>query len=121
MLELYMTEPHTSAPNAAATMPLERLDANSRRSIRAARTKRLQKRLGPFDAIDAEVVALIQRLTPEDGKPLGTNVARTILQAQTLRKELLLGKLKAEEVERRVEEMDIREEWEKVKRALGIG
>jgi hypothetical protein len=48
-------------------------------------------------------------------------VARTILQAQTLRKELLLGKLKAEEVERRVEEMDIKDEWEKVKVALGIG
>ena len=116
-----MTEPHTSAPNAATTMPPERLDANSRRSIRAARTKRLQKRLGLFDAIDAEVVKLIERLTPEPDKPLGTNVARTILQAQTLRKELLLGKLKAEEVERRVEEMDIKEEWEQVKRALGIG
>jgi hypothetical protein len=54
-----MTEPHTSAPNAVTTMPPERLDANSRRSIKAARTKRLHKRLSPFDDIDAEVVKLI--------------------------------------------------------------
>ena len=116
-----MTEPHRDAPESATTLPSNGLDANSRRSIKAARSRRLKKRLGPFDAIDAEVVALIERLTPEPDQALGTNVARTILQAQTLRKELLLGKLKAEEVERRVEEMDIREEWEQVKRALGIG
>jgi hypothetical protein len=115
-----MPEPHTSAPNAATTLPAERLDANSRRSIKAGRSRRLKKRLSPFDAIDAEVVALVERLTPDEGEPLGTNVARTILQTQTLRKELLLGKLKAEEVERRVEEMDIKEEWEQVKVALGI-
>jgi hypothetical protein len=115
-------EPHSYQPESATRTTPKPLDANSRRSIRAARTKRLQKRLKPFDAIDAEVVALIERITPSeaDDQPLSTNTARTILQAQTLRKELLLGKLKAEEVERRLEEMDIREEWEKVKRELGI-
>jgi hypothetical protein len=70
--------------------------------------------------LDAEVVELIKRLTPDPDKELGTNVARTILQAQTLRKELLLGKLKAEELDTRLEEHDVREEWERVKRELGI-
>jgi hypothetical protein len=88
--------------------------------MKGARTKRLRKRLTPFDAIDKEVVHLIERITPEEGEEVGTNVARAILQAQTLRKELLLGKLKAEEIERRLEDTDIREEWEQVKNALGI-
>jgi hypothetical protein len=116
-----MSEPHNQEPESAARRPPEPLDANVRRSIKAARTTRLRRRFKPFDEIDAEVQVLIKRLTPAEGKPLGTNVARTILQAQTLRKELLLGKLKAEELDARVEERDIREEWERVKRALGIG
>ena len=101
-------------------MPADPLDANSRRSIKAGRTRRLNKRLKPFDALDAEVVDLITRITPDAGVSLGTNVARTILQAQTLRKELLLGKLKAEEIERRLEESDVRAEFEELKRDLGI-
>ena len=40
-------------------------------------------------------------LTPPKDKNLGAHTARVILQAQTLRKELLLGELKAEELERR--------------------
>ena len=113
-------EPHSYQPNAATKLPSTGLDAHSRRAIKAARSRRLKRRLAPFEEIDKEVVALIRRITPPDGEPLSTNTARTILQAQTLRKELLLGKLKAEEVERRIEELDIREEWEQVKRALGV-
>jgi hypothetical protein len=113
-------KPDTYQLSNAAERPRERLDANSRRSLKAARTKRLHRRLTPFDNIDAEVVALIARITPLDNQPLSVNTARTILQAQTLRKELLLGKLKAEEVERRLEESDVREEFEELKRELGI-
>lgn len=115
-----MLEPLRNTPHSATRMTTEALDANTRGRIKAARSRRLRKRMKPFDAIDAEVVALLERITPPDGEDVGTNIARTILQAQTLRKELLLGKLKAEEVERRLEEADVREEWEMVKRALGI-
>lgn len=114
-----MQDPYRNAAQGATKLPPNGLDANSRRSIKAARSRRLKKRLAPFEEIDKEVVDLIRRLDPE-GHDLGTNAARTVLQAQTLRKELLLGKLKAEEVERKLEESDVREEWEKVKRELGI-
>ena len=115
-----MLEPLRNTPQGATRSTTEALDANTRGRIKAARSRRLRKRMKPFDEIDAEVVALLERITPPDGEDVGTNVARTILQAQTLRKELLLGKLKAEEVERRLEEADVREEWEIVKRALLI-
>ena len=115
-----MTEPHNQEPHNAAERTSKALDANVRRSIKAARTTRLRRRFKPFEEIDAQIVNLLERITPPDGEEVGTNVARTILQAQTLRKELLLGKLKAEELDARVEERDIREEWERVKRELGI-
>ncbi len=115
-----MLEPLRNTPHGATRMTTEALDPNTRGRIKAARSRRLRRRMKPFDEIDAEVVALLERITPPDGEDMGTNVARTILQAQTLRKELLLGKLKAEEVERRLEEHDVREEWEEVKRALGL-
>jgi hypothetical protein len=111
---------HTYQANGSATQPLSPLDANTRRAIRSARTRRLKRRLVPFDSLDAEVVKVIERLTPAPDKALGTNTARVIIQAQTLRKELLLGKLKAEELARRIEEWDVREEWEQVKHALGL-
>ena len=112
-----MTTPHDQRDAGAARTPSRRLDADSRRAIKGARTKRLKRRLAPFDALDAEVVDLIRRLEPESGD-IGTNVARAILQAQTLRKELLLGKLKAEEIERRLEESDVRAEFEDLKSVL---
>jgi hypothetical protein len=115
-----MLEPLRNRSHSAPRTTTEPLDSNTRGRIKAARSRRLRKRLAPFEEIDAEVVALLERITPPDGQDVGTNIARTILQAQTLRKELLLGKLRAEEVERRLEEADVREEWEMVKRALGI-
>jgi hypothetical protein len=115
-----MLEPHRNTARSATRRTPEGLDATTRGRIKAARTKRLRRRLAPFEEIDEQVVALVERITPADGEQVGTNVARTILQAQTLRKELLLGKLKAEEVERRLEESDVVAEWERVKRELGI-
>jgi hypothetical protein len=111
---------HTNGAHKPPSITTEALDADTRGRLKAARTKRLRRRMKPFEEIGAEVVGLLERITPPEGEELGTNVARTILQAQTLRKELLLGKLKAEEVERRLEDNDIKEEWEVVKRALGI-
>lgn len=115
-----MYEPHRNTAHSATRATTEALDSSTRGRIKAARSRRLRKRLKPFEEIDAEVVALLERITPPESEDVGTNVARTILQGQTLRKELLLGKLKAEEVERRLEESDIREEWEVIKRELGI-
>src|SRR3712207_841392 len=106
--------------NGSNVVPLPQIDANTRRGIKAARTRRLRRRMEPFDQLDAEVVQVIERLLPPGDEKLGANTARAILQAQTLRKELLLGKLKAEELERRVEALDVKEEWEKVNVALGI-
>jgi hypothetical protein len=113
-------EEHRYQPNGTTKRTPEPLDANTRRNIKAARTRRLNRRLKPFDDLDAEVVSTIKRITPPPEETLTANTARAIIQAQTLRKELLLGKLKAEELDRRVEEKDISEEWEEVKRALGI-
>jgi hypothetical protein len=111
---------HTNGAHKTPSITTEALDADTRGCLKAARTKRLRRRLKPFEEIDGEVVALLERITPPEGEEVGTNVARTILQAQTLRKELLLGKLRAEEIEGKLEIADIREEWEVVKRALGI-
>jgi hypothetical protein len=115
-----MPEHDNNQPLSATRTPSGASEKNARRAIKAARSTRLRRRLKPFNELDAEVVALIKRLTPDADTELGTNVARTILQAQTLRKELLLGKLKAEELDTRLEEHDVREEWERVKRELGI-
>jgi hypothetical protein len=115
-----MKKAHSNGSHKAPTITTEALDADTRGRIKAARTKRLKRRMKPFEGIDAEVVSLLERITPPEGEEVGTNVARTILQAQTLRKELLLGKLRAEEIEDRLEATNIREEWEVVKRVLGI-
>ena len=115
-----MKRAQTNGAQKPPRMTPEVLDPDARGRIKAARTKRLKRRARPFDEIDAEVVALLERITPQIGEEVGTNVARTILQAQTLRKELLLGKLRTEEMEAKLEVMDIREEWEAVKRALGL-
>jgi hypothetical protein len=112
--------PHNNREKWVSAQPVAPLSKASRAAIKAHRTKRIKKRLAPFDAIDAEVVALIERVTPPEGEEMGTNTARVILQAQTLRKELLLGRLKAKELERRAESLDVLEEWEEVKRELGI-
>jgi hypothetical protein len=111
---------HTNGAHKAPSITTEALDADTRGRIKAARTKRLKRRVKPFDELDAEVVTLLERITPQIGEEVGTNVARTILQAQTLRKELLLGKLRAEEIEGKLEATNIREEWEVVKRVLGL-
>jgi hypothetical protein len=113
--------PYNNREKWVSGEPVEPLSKASRAAMRAHRTKRVKKRLGPFEAIDKEVIALIGRLTPPDGEEMSTNTARVILQAQTLRKELLLGHLKAEELERRLEESDVREEFEELKRDLGVG
>ena len=115
-----MRRVHTNGAHKPPSITTKALDADTRGRIKAARTKRLRRRMKPFEEIDAEVVGLLERITPPEGEEVGKNVARAILQAQTLRKELLLGKLKAEEIERRLEDTDIREEWEQVKNALGI-
>jgi hypothetical protein len=115
-----VTEPHSNGSPETTRTASKPLDPNVRRSIKAARTTRLRRRFRPFDELDAEVTDLIRRLDPDPGESVGTNVARTILQAQTLRKEILLGKLKAEDLDARVDERDIRQEWETVKRELGI-
>src|SRR5215217_2221357 len=115
-----MRKTHTNGSHKNPTITREALDPYTRGRIKAARTKRLKRRVKPFEELDAEVVSLLERITPRIGEEVGTNVARTILQAQTLRKELLLGKLRTEEIEAKLEVMDIREEWEAVKRALGL-
>ena|SRR5918994_1785392 len=115
-----MQNPYNNEERWIGTQPVEPISKASRSAIKAHRTKRIKKRLAPFDAIDQEVVELITRLSPPEGEEISTNTARVILQAQTLRKELLLGRLKAEELERRAEALDVVEEWEKVKSELGI-
>ena len=115
-----MRKAHTNGAHKAPRTTPGALDADTRGRIKAARTKRLRRRMKPFEEIDAEVVGLLERITPPEGEEVGTNVARAILQAQRLRKELLLGKLRAEEIEDKLEQANIREEWEVVKRVLGI-
>jgi len=113
-----MPEAHSYKPLSATRTPSNGSEKNTRRAVKAARSSRLRRRFKPFDDLDAEVVELIKRLTPDPDQGLGTNVARTILQAQTLRKELLLGKLKAEELDSRLDEYDVRQELEELKRIL---
>ena len=115
-----MRKVHNNGAHKNPSITTEALDADTRGRIKAARTKRLRRRMKPFEEIDVEVVGLLERITPPEGEEVGTNVARAILQAQTLRKELLLGKLRAEELEDKLEATNIREEWEVVKRVLGI-
>jgi hypothetical protein len=95
------------------------LDRETRRRIRQARTRRLNARLKPLDDLEAEVKKIQDRTDPGD-EVLDRNDARVILQAQALRKEIQLAKQKVIEVERKLEEQDIAEEWEQVKDALGI-
>lgn len=89
-----------------------------RAALKAARTKRLKRRFQPFDQIDQEVRDLLERITPPDGEVIEPAVARVILSAQTLRKELLLGRLRAEELDRKIEEADVMEEFERLKEVL---
>jgi flagellar motility protein MotE (MotC chaperone) len=95
------------------------LDRDTRARLRAARTKRLNRRLKPLDDLEAEVKAIQDRTDPGEDL-LDRNDARVILQAQALRKEIQLAKQKVIEVERRLEEQDIAEEFEELKNALGV-
>ncbi len=95
------------------------LDKETRRRLRQARTRRLNVRLKPLDELEAEVKAVQERIDPGEDM-LDRNDGRVILQAQALRKEIQLAKQRVIEVERKLEEQDIAEEWEQVKRALGI-
>jgi hypothetical protein len=102
-------------PQGSATNSASR-DARAR--VLAARTKRIRKRSKPLDDIDAEVIALVRRLTPPDDQPLSVNTARAIGQLLTLRKEIVLARFKSEELEYRLEEARAREELETLKDEL---
>jgi hypothetical protein len=114
--------PHSNGANNVTMLPGVPLDAITRRNIKAARTRRVNRRLKPLDDLDAEVRRVIERMdsayTGDD--PLHRNIGRVMLQGLTLRKDIVLARLDIIESERRLEALDIAEEWEKVKHALGI-
>lgn len=106
-------KPHKNAHKATVSSPTQKSQAH----VRRWRTRRLNAEKKPFDLLDVEIKTIHQRV--EEGE-LDRNDARVMLQAYALRKDLLLGKLRVTEVMRKLEESDVREEWEEVKRELGI-
>jgi hypothetical protein len=92
-------------------------ERRSRAVWRGNRTRRLNVEKKPFDLLDAEIKEIHRRV---DEGELDRNDDRVILQAYALRKDLLLGKLRATEVIRKLEESDVREEFEQLKDDLGL-
>jgi hypothetical protein len=115
-------KPHSNGANNVTTLPRTLLDANTRRAIKSARSRRLNRRLKPLDELDAEVRRIIERMdsayTGDDR--LHRNIGRVMLQGLTLRKDIVLARLDIIESERKLEEFDVREEFEELKAIMGV-
>jgi|SRR5215204_4241794 len=84
---------------------------------RGHRTRRLKAANKPFDRLGAEAADVQRRVEADE---LDRNVGRVLLQALALRKDLELAKDRRTEIITKLEELDVRSEFEDLKRELGI-
>jgi|SRR5829696_8657101 len=112
--------PHTNGHDGPSLQQPAPLDANTRRSIRAGRTRRINARLRALDALDSEAAKVLRRITPPEGETIDNATAGTIFKGMTLRKEIQLARFRGTELEGKLELLEVTEEWEQVKRALGL-
>jgi hypothetical protein len=111
--EQMSANPQTQAENSSGGRPRD----NHGIAIKAARTRRLNKKLGPLQNLDRLVADVNTRV--ENGA-LDRSDARILLQGLALRKDIILAMLRVTEVDRKLEEFDVRAEFEELKRAIGF-
>lgn len=105
--------PHNNADSSSSGRPRD----NHLIAIKSARTRRLNRRLGPLQKLDRLVADVNSRVEAGD---LERNDARILLQGLALRKDIVLAMLRVTEVDRRLEEQDVAAEFLELKRELGL-
>jgi hypothetical protein len=98
---------HESAPSTRRSQSVQR----------GHRTRRLNKANKPFDELSGEAKEVQRRIEAGD---IDRNDGKAQLDAIRLRKDLELAKDRRTEVIMKLEEVDVRAEFEELKRELGI-
>jgi hypothetical protein len=101
--------PHNNGDNAKSAM-------RSEATRRGNRTRRLNKANEPFAKLDAMAEEVYGRV---DRGELERTTARVLIAILALRKDLELARDRRTEVIMKLEEVDVRAEFEELKRELG--
>jgi hypothetical protein len=110
----------SAIPRKDGTRPKSAIQSDAVR--RGNRTRRLNKANAPFERLDGEAAEIVRRMDLDEGEEdhLDRNVGRVMLQGLALRKDLELAKDRRTEITMKLDEVDVRSEFEDLKRELGI-